>query len=112
MSDPTRGEIEATVTQPTYQVEYWNGSAWTAVADSAVLDVAGDNDAGGGMRATSVGGPGTGFHFDRLVTDDPIKPVDIYTARLGDHVRWFRETWQSRMRDPMRAAQIIIGAEA
>lgn len=80
---------------------------WQLAGDQSVK-MSFDNDAGGGMRATSVGGPGTGFHFDRLVTDDPIKPVDIYTARLGDHVRWFRETWQSRMRDPMRAAQIII----
>jgi hypothetical protein len=55
MSDPTRGEIEATVTQPTYQVEYWNGSAWTAVADSAVLSVAGDNDSGGGSSGLDFG---------------------------------------------------------
>lgn len=80
---------------------------WSLAGDQSVK-MSFDNDAGGGMRATSVGGTATGFHFDRLVTDDPLKPIDIYTARLDDHVRWFRETWQSRMRDPLKAAQIVI----
>lgn len=55
MSDPTRLEIEATVTQPTYQVEYWNGSAWVAVSDDYVLQVTGANDAGGGSSGIDFG---------------------------------------------------------
>lgn len=80
---------------------------WRLAGDNSVK-MSFDNDVGGSMRATSVGGLGTGFHFDRLVTDDPLKPIDIYTARLDDHVRWFAETWQSRMRDPQRSAQVVI----
>ena len=67
-----------------------------------------DNDVRGTMKATSVGGAATGFHYDRLVTDDPLKPVDIYTARLEQHVQWYKGTWASRMRNPQTAAQVVI----
>ena len=67
-----------------------------------------DNDRRGTMKATSVGGPATGYHYDRLVTDDPLKPIDIYTARLGHVVEWYRGTWTSRMRNPKKTAQVII----
>lgn len=80
---------------------------WSLAGDQS-LKTQFDNDCGGSMRATSVGAGSTGFHFDRLITDDPLRPLDIYTERLGEHVRWFRGTWQSRMRDPQRAAQILI----
>lgn len=39
MAVPTRLQIEAVVTQPTYTVEYWDGAAWVAIGDSYVVDV-------------------------------------------------------------------------
>lgn len=48
MSDPSRPQIEAAVTKPTYTVEYWNGSAWTTIADAQVLGVSGASESAGG----------------------------------------------------------------
>lgn len=66
------------------------------------------NTVSGEMRAMSVGGAATGFHFDFLVSDDPLRAMDIYTARLAQSIQWYEEQWASRMRDPDASAQIII----
>ena len=44
MSDPTRGQIEAIVTLPTYDVEYNTGGGWVALSQSYVIDVDGANE--------------------------------------------------------------------
>jgi len=81
--------------------------AWALKGDES-LKMVFANDAGGEMRATSVGGAATGFHFDFLVTDDPLKALDIYTVRLSLATQWYEEQWASRLRDPNRSAQVII----
>lgn len=55
MAPPTRGQIDASVTLPTYQVEYWNGSAWAAISDDDVIAVSGGNVAGVGETGLAFG---------------------------------------------------------
>lgn len=59
MAAPTRPEIEAVVTTPTYAVEYWNGSAWTAVTASYVLAVEGASESAGGSSGVTLGAEAT-----------------------------------------------------
>jgi hypothetical protein len=66
MPAPTRGEIEAAVTLPTYQVEYWNGSAWTAIAANNVLDVSGTAESAGGANGVTFGAEATASLTIRL----------------------------------------------
>ena len=82
--------------------------SWALKGDES-LKMVFANDMGGEMRATSVGGAATGFHFDFLLTDDANKALDIYTVRLGQAVQWYEEQWASRLRDPNKSAQVIIG---
>ena len=80
---------------------------WELKGDAnTVVTVA--NTETGEMQATSVGGPVTGFHFDRLVCDDPIKAEEVYTKALRGHVEWFNGTWTSRRRDKQDSAMVII----
>lgn len=58
MSDPTRAQIEADVTRPTYTVEYHNGSTWVAVADELVQSVSGLVNTGGGSSGLDFGANG------------------------------------------------------
>ena len=81
--------------------------SWAIKGDESLKMVFG-NDVGGEMRATSVGGAATGFHFDFLVTDDPLKALDIYTVRLRLATQWYEEQWASRLRNPHKSAQVII----
>lgn len=55
MPAPTRPQIEAVVTQPTYVVEYWNGSAWVALANADVKDASGLVDVGTGSSGLDFG---------------------------------------------------------
>lgn len=54
MAAPTRGEIEAVVTTPSYTVEYYSGG-WVVVSDDYVLSVEGLNNAGGGSSGLDFG---------------------------------------------------------
>lgn len=81
---------------------------WRMKADESLKMVFG-NTAGGEMRAMSTGGAATGFHFDDLVGDDLLRALDIYTVKLEQALRWYEEQWASRLRDPDRSAQVIIG---
>lgn len=83
------------------------GEDWTLADDgSAVTAYA--NTRNGWMRAVSTGGAGTGLHGDRVLIDDPIKAEDIYTAALDTHVRWFRETMETRVTDLSTSAFVLI----
>lgn len=55
MPAPTRPQIEAVVTQPTYTVETWNGSAWVALANADVKDASGLVDVGTGSSGLDFG---------------------------------------------------------
>lgn len=59
MAAPSRGEIEAVVTTPTYQVQYWNGSAWTTVTAAWVLRVEGAAESAGGSSGVALGADAT-----------------------------------------------------
>lgn len=62
---------------------------------------------GGFILATSRKGVGTGRHGDRNLIDDLIKAEDIYTVELEHHVRWYFETFTSRVGDVQRAVFVI-----
>ena len=55
MAPPTRPQITATVTLPTYQLQYWSGAAWTDIADADVGDLAALVDVGGGPSGFDFG---------------------------------------------------------
>lgn len=54
MAAPTRPQIEATVTTPSYTVEYYN-AGWVTVSDNYVLNVTGLVNAGGGSSGLDFG---------------------------------------------------------
>ena len=66
------------------------------------------NDREGEMNATSVGGRATGYHYDRIVIDDPLEAEDVYTTRLAGHVEWFEGSIESRVRHPEMSAFVLI----
>ncbi len=90
--------------------EWYNAAfrpGWSLADDgSAVTAFA--NTQNGWMRAVSTGGAGTGLHGDRVVIDDPMKAEDIYSAALDTHVRWFRETMETRVTDLRTSAFVVI----
>lgn len=63
MPAPTRPQITAPVTLPTYLVEYNTGSGWTAVAANWVLGVS-------GLSEITGGGSGLGFGSDAQASFD------------------------------------------
>jgi hypothetical protein len=69
MAPPTRGQIEAVNTEPTYQLEYWNGSAWVAVTSAWVLDGDGAAESAGGANGVTFGAETTASLTIRL---DPL----------------------------------------
>lgn len=79
MANPTRPEIEAVVTLPTYTVEWWDGAAWTALSDDLVLEVSGAAESAGGESGITFGAEATARATIRL---DPQADVD-----LGSRVR-------------------------
>jgi len=78
---------------------------WQLAADARVKSSF-KNALQGEMTATSVGGAATGFHYDRLIIDDPLKASEALTKALKAHVDWYIETWSSRKRDG--AAEVVI----
>ncbi len=78
---------------------------WQLAADARVKSSF-KNNIQGEMTATSVGGAATGFHYDRLIIDDPLKASEALTKALKSHVDWYIETWSSRKRDG--AAEVVI----
>lgn len=66
-----------------------------------------ENDRFGWMKATATGAGIIGWHADRQVIDDPIKSQAIYGAGLVEHVRWYFETFASRVRDGARRVLVM-----
>lgn len=54
MAPPSRPQIEATITQPSYTVEYYS-AGWNTVSDNYVLSVSGLVNAGGGSSGLDFG---------------------------------------------------------
>ncbi len=65
-----------------------------------------------GLRfATTVRGRGVGWHGHTKVTDDPLKPLDVYSkthAALERANNWHTGTFSSRNVDPKNVADVII----
>jgi hypothetical protein len=79
MAVPTRGQIEATITLPTYQLQYWNGSAWVDIADADVGDLQG---------LVNVGGGPSGFDFGANAS--PRGTVKIDASSTNQAISWER----------------------
>lgn len=62
---------------------------------------------GGSRFSTSVKGKLTGRHFDRIIIDDPIKPMDLSPTSIDNVERWWTSTVPTRVR-PNTGARIII----
>ena len=63
----------------------------------------------GSRRATSVGGPLTGYGGDLIIIDDPIKPEDALseTLRVAAN-QWFGNTLLSRLNNKETGAIVIV----
>lgn len=68
-----------------------------------------ENDRSGSSQAVSVGSSATGEGFDLGIIDDPhaIDEKRSDTTREGT-LEWFRDTWCTRLNDPMTSAMIIV----
>lgn len=69
------------------------------------------NDSQGFRYSTSVGGPMTGKHADRIIVDDPHKPINITrpdTAEIRRSQDWYRGTLSSRKTDMARSTVTVI----
>ncbi len=79
MAVPSRGEIEARITLPTYQLQYWSGSAWVDIDDATVGDLAG---------MVNVGGGPSGFDFGANAT--PRGTITLYASSTNQAISWER----------------------
>lgn len=65
--------------------------------------------AGGGFRFnTSIQGKVTGRHCTRGIIDDPIKPQTVSKVTLDGCERWWRESLQTRFKNPQDRSIVII----
>lgn len=68
-----------------------------------------ENNKNGSRLATSIGGGGTGLHYDVLQVDDPSKASDENSENaLEAVIEWWTGTMPSRMRDPETARKVLI----
>lgn len=65
----------------------------------------------GGYRiATSVGGRATGFGANLLIIDDCHTPEEAMSDTIREgHLRWFDNTWSSRLNDKNKDVMIVLG---
>ena len=66
------------------------------------------NTASGWRYGTSVRGTVTGNHGDRLVVDDPIKPLDASKVNLEKCIEWWDGTMSTRQSDPQTTARVVM----
>lgn len=69
-----------------------------------------ENDRAGCSQAVSVGASTTGEGFDIGIIDDPhaIDEKRSDVTREGT-LEWFRDTWCTRLNDPLTSAMIVVG---
>lgn len=59
--------------------------------------------------ATTVEGPLTGLHFDIIIIDDPLKPLDAFSDARRERVNtWFIKSVLSRLADPRTGAIVAV----
>lgn len=64
--------------------------------------------AGGWRYGTSVRGTVTGNHADRLVVDDPVKPLDATKNNLERCLEWWDGTMGTRQADAKTTARVVM----
>lgn len=79
MAAPTRGQIEARITLPTYLLEYWNGAAWVTITGAEVGDLA---------ALVNVGGGPSGFEFGANAS--PSGRISLYASSTNQSISWER----------------------
>lgn len=87
-----------------YKKHFWNEALAKELGIRAVRLKGDQNEklffqttAQGWRFATSIGGPGTGSHPDRIIIDDPLTAEDAASEQKRDRVwRWFKRTISSR----------------
>lgn len=68
-----------------------------------------ENDKGGSRLATSIGGVGTGIHYDILQVDDPMKAQDADSSAAIERVNeWWSGTMSTRQRDYETSRKLVI----
>lgn len=72
------------------------------------------NNRGGRRMSTSIKGGVTGEHANRIVVDDPTKPLDaagrraVLGTELDNVIDWWRGTLSTRQADPKTTVRVII----
>lgn len=94
MPPPTRPQIEATITLPTYAVQYWNGSAWTALSNDDVAHVSGGNEAGVGLTFGAFASPGGSI---RLWDTSAVAAISANRTRIRVQFGFSTSTQLTRM---------------
>ena len=79
MAPPSRPQITATITLPTYQLQYWNGAAWTTITGADVGDLA---------ALVNVGGGPSGFDFGANAS--PHGTITLYASSTNQAIAWER----------------------
>lgn len=115
MSDPTRPQIEAVVTKPTYAVERLVAGVWTAISPDYVLDVSIDNESAESENGVSFGAAVSTRGSIRL---DPLA-ASLSWERVPIRVRYGFDTSNKltrgagviteRQRDGRRSIEYTIG---
>ncbi len=68
-----------------------------------------ETTAGGGRKAVSVGGSITGFGADFIIIDDCMKPAEVRSPIVREHIRdWYENTLSSRLNDKATGRIISI----
>lgn len=92
----------------------WYQSNWK---DRFAIDVPGykssvdyyENNKGGLRISTTIEGKGTGHGCDRIVCDDPIKPLDARSkTELDKVIEWWTKTMPTRGNDPRTFTRTVI----
>ena len=68
------------------------------------------NTEGGYRISRSTGQKVIGFRGDLNLTDDPLDAKDAYgdKAELVAHVKWYQQSWRTRVNSPIRTPLVII----
>lgn len=84
----------------------WGEKVALVEKDAPVLQFS--NTAGGWRYGTSVRGTVTGNHADRLIVDDPIKPLDATKVNLERCLEWWDGTMGTRQVNPKTTAKVVM----
>jgi len=97
LSEDQNNDCRKVIESEVYQL-FW-GSRFSLLGDSNAKSYY-KNDKGGWRRSSSIGGAGTGYRADRLLTDDPhnVRDADSMAA-LKEATTWFAKSLPTRVRN-------------